>query len=84
MPRVPRSLQWPEGTCSHLKNRGHNREEVFTDDEDRRAFLDLVARCRDRFGFPLLHYCLMTNDFHLLDGEVEHARASVNPSATIA
>jgi hypothetical protein len=32
-------------------NWGHNREAVFTDDEDRRAFLDIVARYRDRFGF---------------------------------
>jgi putative transposase len=47
-------------------NRGHNREAVFIDDEDRRAFLDLVARYRDRFGFQLLHYCLMNNHFHLL------------------
>ena len=34
--------------------------------EDRRAFLDSVARYRDRFGLQLLHYCLMNNHFHLL------------------
>jgi putative transposase len=66
MPRVPRSLQWSEEACFHLMNRGHNREAVFTDDDDRRAFLDLVGRYRDRFSFRLLHYCLMTNHFHLL------------------
>jgi putative transposase len=47
-------------------NRGHNREAVFADDDDRRAFLDLVAQYRDRFAFRLFHYCLMTNHFHLL------------------
>jgi REP element-mobilizing transposase RayT len=47
-------------------NRGHNREPVFADDEDRRAFVELVARYRDRVGFRLLHYCLMRNHFHLL------------------
>ncbi|MGO9465769.1 MAG: hypothetical protein ACLQIB_25775 [Isosphaeraceae bacterium] len=45
-------------------NRGHNREPVFADDEDRRAFDELVARYRDRVGFRLLHYCLMSNHFH--------------------
>ena len=66
MPRVPRSLQWSEEACFHLMNRGHNREAIFGDDDDRRAFLDLVARYRDRFGFRLFHYCLMPNHFHLL------------------
>jgi hypothetical protein len=47
-------------------DRGHDREAVFADDEDRSAFLGLVARYRDRFGFRLYHYCLMTNHFHLL------------------
>ena len=66
MPRMPRSLQWSDDACFHLMNRGHNREPVFADDEDRFAFLYLLARYRDRFGFQLLHYCLMTNHFHLL------------------
>ena len=53
MPRVPRYLQWSEEACFHLMNRGHNREPVFADDEDRRAFVELVARYRDRVGFRL-------------------------------
>jgi putative transposase len=47
-------------------DRGHNRQAVFLDDEDRAAFLALVRRYRDRFRFRLFHYCLMTNHFHLL------------------
>jgi hypothetical protein len=50
MPRVPRSLQWSEEACFHLMNRGHDREAVFADDDDRRASLDPVARYRDRIG----------------------------------
>ena len=65
MPRVARHLQWSEEACFHLMNRGHNREPVFADDEDRRAYVELVARYRDRVGFRLLHYCLMSNHFHL-------------------
>jgi len=50
----------------HLMNRRHNREPVFTDDEGRRAFVELVARYRYRVGFQLFHYCLVSNHFHLL------------------
>jgi putative transposase len=66
MPRVPRRYQWASEACFHLMDRGHNREEVFTDDEDRAAFLGLVERYRTRFRFRLYHYCLMSNHFHLL------------------
>ena len=47
-------------------NRGHNRERIFGDDDDRRQFLLLLARYQKRFGLRLYHYCLMTNHFHLL------------------
>jgi putative transposase len=66
MPRLPRCLQWSEEACFHLMNRGHNRKATFAADEDRQAFVNLVTRYRDRFGFRLFHYCLMTNHFHLL------------------
>jgi putative transposase len=47
-------------------NRGHNREVVFADDDDRRYFLTLLARYQERFPWRLYHYCLMSNHFHLL------------------
>ena len=33
---------------------------------DRVQFLELLARYRERFGFALYHYCLMSNHLHLL------------------
>jgi putative transposase len=66
MPRLPRRWQWTDEACYHLMDRGHDREAVFLDDEDRGAFLGLVQRYRQRFDFRLYHYCLMTNHFHLL------------------
>ena len=46
MTRVPRRQQLADAVCFHVMNRGHNRETVFLDDIDRRAFLDLVDRYR--------------------------------------
>ena len=66
MPRTPRKQQWTDEACYHVMNRGHNREQIFGDDDDRRHFLDLLARYRDRLGLRLYHYCLMSNHFHIL------------------
>lgn len=66
MPSRARSAQWTEEALYHVLNRGHDRADLFVDDEDRRAFLGLLARYRARFHLRLHHYCLMTNHFHLL------------------
>lgn len=66
MPRTLRRQQLAGAVCFHVLDRGHDRTLVFADDEDRRAFLGLLARYRDRLGFRLHHYCLMTNHFHLV------------------
>jgi putative transposase len=47
-------------------NRGHARETVFHDDEDRARFLQLLAEYRDRFELRIYHYCVMGNHFHVL------------------
>jgi putative transposase len=47
-------------------NRGHNREAVFLDDDNRLALLHLLARYRQRFGFRLFLYCLVANHVHLV------------------
>src|SRR6516164_553086 len=66
MPRAARRSLWAPAACYHVLNRGHARETIFHDDADRSYFLHLLARYRDRFGFRLYHYCLMSNHFHLL------------------
>ena len=59
-------FQQAPSACYHLMNRGHNREAVFADAEDRRYFLDLIVRYQKRFpALRLFHYCLMSNHFHL-------------------
>jgi putative transposase len=66
MSRIPRRYQWASEACFHLMDRGHNRESIFADDEDRQAFLGLLGRYRSRFQLRIYHYCLMTNHFHVL------------------
>ena len=44
MARTPRKFQQAPSACYHLMNRGHNREAIFADAEDRRYFLQRLAR----------------------------------------
>ncbi len=62
-------------------NRGHNREQIFGDDDDRRHFLLLLARYQKRFGLRLYHDCLMTNHFHLLVQLQRPSRRQQPPTA---
>jgi putative transposase len=64
MGRLPRTID--DGLVYHALNRGNNRADVFGDDDDRVAFLEAIAKTKERYPFSLLGYCLMTNHFHLL------------------
>ena len=64
MGRLPRTID--DGLVYHALNRGNNRADVFHDDDDRVAFLEALAKTKDRYPFRLFGYCLMTNHFHLL------------------
>jgi putative transposase len=66
MPRKPRWMQLAHDAAYRVMCRGHNREPLFADPDDRAHFFALLARYRDRFGFRLYHYGVMTNHVHLL------------------
>jgi putative transposase len=66
MPGLARGQQSSPAASYHVRNRGHNREVVFADDQDHADFLDLLARYRQRFPVRPYHYCLMSNHFYLL------------------
>ena len=64
MPRVPRSV-YPDGHF-HATARGAGRMAIYRDDEDRLAFLGLVATVTDGFSWTCNAFCLMTNHYHLV------------------
>jgi REP-associated tyrosine transposase len=66
MPRLARRSQLADDVGYHVMNRGHNRERVFRDDQDRLEFLARLDQAKSRHGFLLHHYCLMSNHFHLV------------------
>jgi putative transposase len=56
----------------HVVQRGNDRMPCFFDDDDRRLYLELVARMSSRYGCAVHAYVLMTNHVHLL---VTHQQA---------
>ncbi len=64
MARKPR-IEFP-GAIYHVITRGNNRQDIFTDDESYRSFLELLRHYKEKFQFVLYAYSLMPNHVHLL------------------
>lgn len=84
MSRPPR-LEFP-AALYHVTARGNERREIFRDDRDREEYLARLAHYREKFGFQLLAYCLMTNHVHLaiLTGDAPLSRTMAGLHSTYA
>lgn len=64
MPRTSR-IVLPD--CPHhIIQRGHNREVVFTSDDDYLYYLENLKEWKERLSCKVYAYCLMTNHVHLI------------------
>lgn len=54
------------GYPHHVVQRGHNRQAVFTADEEYRYYLDNLREWKEHLGCRLYAYCLMPNHVHLV------------------
>jgi putative transposase len=50
----------------HIIQRGHNRQTVFTTDEDYLFYLDNLREWKEQLACKVYAYCLMTNHVHLI------------------
>lgn len=70
------------GALYHITSRGDRREAVFEDDEDREAFLGVLAEVVDRFNWICHAFCLMTDHYHLIietvDGSLSRGMRQLN------
>lgn len=64
MPR-PLRVQY-EGAMYHVMSRGDRKGDIYGNDGDRLAFLELLARVCKRTGWQVHAYCLMSNHFHMV------------------
>jgi REP element-mobilizing transposase RayT len=59
------------GALYHVTARGDRSELIFLDDQDRVAWLAIMARACKRFNFVVHAFCQMGNHYHLLVETVE-------------
>lgn len=69
----PLRISFP-GALYHVMARGNAQEDVFRDEVDYEAFLDLLARTIERYDWICHSFCLMTNHYHLV---IETPRANL-------
>jgi len=74
MPRKPRFFL-PD-IPAHLVQRGNNRQAVFYDEADYRAYLEWLVEGAKRYGCAIHAYVLMTNHVHLLAAPMERESLS--------
>ncbi len=72
------------GGWYHITARGHNRERIFSGQEDYVHFLELLEEMHVRFRVKIYAYALMPNHYHLLvstpDGNASQAIQWLNVS----
>jgi REP element-mobilizing transposase RayT len=54
------------GAMYHVMARGDRREPIVQDDGDRSTFVRTLGEARERAGFRVHAYVLMSNHYHLL------------------
>ena len=55
-----------EGALYHVLSRGNEKQNIFTNDDDRKLFLATVGEMAKRFEIDLFVYVLMDNHYHFL------------------
>ncbi len=61
----PLRIEYP-GALYHVTSRGDRQEAIFDDNQDRKAFLDILGEVVSRFRWRCHAYCLMENHYHLM------------------
>jgi REP element-mobilizing transposase RayT len=58
-------IEFP-GALYHVLARGNNKQQIFNDDQDYKAYLKRIERYRIRYKFTLYAFVLMPNHVHFL------------------
>jgi len=76
-----------EGGFYHITSRGNQREKIFWDAKDRERLKKILERTKERYGYLLHAYVLMSNHYHLLmetpHGSLHQIMQNINTSYTV-
>lgn len=80
MPRQARLIL--DNVCYHVITRGNEKQTVFRDENDYKAYLKLVSKYKERYKFKIYGWCLMPNHVHMVveSGSLSKAMHGINLS----
>lgn len=64
MPRAAREIS--ESGRYHIMLRGINKQNIFENDEDKEKYMSILTEYKEKCGFEIYGFCLMSNHIHLL------------------
>lgn len=64
MPREARVTS--ESGRYHIMLRGINKQNIFENDEDKNKYISILSEYKEKCGFEIYGFCLMSNHIHLL------------------
>lgn len=70
------------GMGHHITQRGNRRQQTFFDDEDRAAYVELMADGRGEEGVAIWGYCLMPNHRTERSDYESRRRVSLNAASS--
>jgi len=68
----------------HVILRGNGKQDIFLDDEDKGKFLKEIKNTKEKYGYELYTYCLMTNHVHLVMFDKEEKLSKIMQSLEVA
>ena len=74
MPRKPRF--YIPGFPVHIVQRGHNKNNVFFENEDYKVYLDWLQEGSEWYEVPIHAYALLPNEIHILASPGDKEAAS--------
>ena len=81
MPRASRRKS--ETNVYHVILRGNNKQEIFLDEKDYKKFLKEIKNTKEKYGYELYAYCLMTNHVHLVIYDKEENLSKIMQSLEV-
>ena len=77
----PLRIEYP-GAWYHAMNRGRRQEDIFTERNDYRLFIEVLKESAELFNVKIAAYCLVPNHYHLLlhtpDGNLSRCMRQIN------
>ena len=64
MGRMPRNFI--KGEIYHIVQRGNNRDNIFSSDDDKKLLLNIIRKVKQNMSFDFLYYTLMDNHYHMV------------------